>query len=287
MSSGGGTQTQYTQSPEQAAVYKALLPVIQKISGAALGTPATPGIPGIPTIPGAAGKPGIPGRPGVPGTPAIPPGGVWDVSAPPAAPALQDIPMYDIPSTQSIMPTQDWWGGISPEVKEGLWAPWNESAQQMMEIMGAEGTLGSARGGYAGTGERALGELYSRAGKDVGMQAWKMTAPGAMMGWGEELAQAKTPYQLTVGQKERDYANQMRQWGMEQESIQFPYKVLPGLMGGTYSQGVTTPEGGFNVGGAAMGAGAMGLGASMLANPITGLPLAGLMALGALGGGGK
>jgi len=221
---GGGTKTEYTQSPEQAAVYREVIPLIRRMSRSALGTPAQPGWWGAPATPAQ-------------------PGGqqVWDVGAPPAAD-------YQIPSTESMMPSKQWWGGISPEVKEGLWAPWNEAAGQMMEKMGGSGQLGSARGGYSGTGERALGEFYSKAGQNVGLQAWQMTQPAMKTGWAAE-------YDKT----QQDYANQMTQWGLEQEAIQYPYKSLPGLMGGTYSQGVTTPTQGSGTA-SALGGGAVGAG---------------------------
>lgn len=329
---GGGSTVTYTQSPEQAQIYRIISPVIGRIAQRALGPSnlfsSTPGMYG--SVTSRVKIPGIPFR--VPRlavynanrlkqflTPASQQDSeykqqvedrLWDVPPAPPAPVmpsmrgvLTGVPPYAIPSPEFIMPTQAWWTSLSPHVKAGLWQPWNEAARQMMETMGATGQLGSARGGYAGTGERALGELYSRAGKDVGLQAWKMTAPGALMGWQELLTRGKKGYQEAlqealadyeseVRRRQADYSTGLTRWGEEIEEAKYPYAVIPGLLGGTYSQGVVQPNApspwpgiGGAVGGGLAGYGVasgLGLTGSAMLSPIA---FGTLMGASLLGGG--
>ena len=235
---GGGSEpsVQYQQSPEQRQMYQTFMPLMQKI--------------------GQAQQP------------------LWNIPPAPQAPQMPSMSgVLSGVSPEYIMPSEKWWDMISPNVKEGLWAPWNEAANQMMETMGAGGQLGSARGGYSGTGERALGELYSRAGEDVGMQAWKMTAPGMMTGYQNILQERSADYQNYMDMLNRDYSAAMTGWGGAMEREKFPYTVIPAMMGGTYSSPIVDPGGpgfGQTVGSGLM-AGAMP--AMMGANPLLGIPL--------------
>lgn len=127
---------------------------------------------------------------------------------------LYEIPTpYEIPSIESLLPSTDWWRGITPEIKESLWAPWNEAADILTERLGAQAQIGSSRGGYSGAAGAALGKLYSEAGKDVGLQAWQMTQPAQQARWEAELAKGKDI------------------WGTELSRITAPYQLLPSFLG--------------------------------------------------------
>ncbi len=60
--------------------------------------------------------------------------GGWDISEPPdprnEIPSMQGVisgvPMYNLPSAESLQPTQQWWQGVSPDVKQGLWQPYED-----------------------------------------------------------------------------------------------------------------------------------------------------------------
>ena len=80
------------------------------------------------------------------------------------------------------LPTQGWFSGLDSSIKQGLWEPWNEAALNMTNMMGSQGKL-SARGGYSGSAQTALGDLYSKAGTQVGTQAWNMMNPNMMAAW--------------------------------------------------------------------------------------------------------
>lgn len=81
-----------------------------------------------------------------------------------------------------LMPNAGWFSGLSPEIKQGLWEPYNEAALNMINTMGGQGLL-SARGGYSGQAQSALGELYSKAGTNVGLNAWNMMSPIQNLGF--------------------------------------------------------------------------------------------------------
>lgn len=107
--------------------------------------------------------------------------------------------LWNIPDTQMIMPTTDWWENISPQVMAGLEAPWNRAQSQMFETLGAGGQLGSAEGGFSGAAGAALGEFSAQKAQGIGQQAWGMTQPGLQAGWQAQLQQNQFPYSLLSG----------------------------------------------------------------------------------------
>lgn len=223
------------------------------------------------------------------------PGVPTPVGKPSAFNFMSPIPQYQVPSTQSIMPTSDWWGGLAPQVKQGLWAPYNEGAQQMLEQMGGGGMLGSPSGGMSGAAGAAMGRYYQDAAKDVGLQAWQMTAPGAFAGWQADLQRGMLGDQRQYGLGLQDYQTTMQNagmmdslnqqaWQQEIAARQMPWGIVPGLLGGSYSQPVVSqnPTAGQMIGGGAMG-GLMGYGMAS-AFPAMGInPLLGA-GVGILGG---
>ena len=138
---------------------------------------------------------------------------------------------YDIPDISSLMPSKDWYSNLSPEVMAGVRAPYEDASKQLTESLGY--SAGSAQGGASGTLGAAQGKFWEKAGTEMGQQAWGMTQPAYSAGWQAQLQQ-----------------NQM------------PYNMIPGLMGGTYSQAVVQPDNSFNWSNALMG----GLGTYAMAN---------------------
>jgi len=159
-------------------------------------------------------------------------GGAPNLGAPSMSGVLTGTPMYDIPDPSMAMPTQNWWNSMSPEVKAGLYAPYQEAGEGMLERMGAQGQVGSPSAGYSGAAGAAMGKLASEAGKNVGLQAWQMTSPMAQMAWGENLARNKQAYGQSVRERMGDYNTAMQAW-------QMPMGVMSGL-GQAMPQGITT-----------------------------------------------
>ena len=240
MSSGGGSgssNVEYTQSPEQRQVFDATLPLFQGLSQYGQQRYF---------------------------------GGEQNMGAPSMAGTLTGQQMYDIPDPSSAMPTQNWWSSLSPQVKSGLYAPYVEAGQGLMEMMGGKGQLGSARGGFSGAAGAAMGELAGKAAQNVGLNAWQMTSPMAMNAWNADLTRNVNAYQS--GQQERmgDYNTQMNVWNRPMQTL--------GMMGMGMPQAYAQPQSN-QWGGALSGAMMGGMGAyGMSGNPYLG-------GLGALGGG--
>jgi hypothetical protein len=218
MSSGGDVK--YTQSKEQRRLLNAIMPMVQGL-----------GQYGQQRYFGDAPQMGAPSMGGV----------------------LTSQPMYDIPDPSMAMPTANWWGSLSPNVKAGLYAPYVEAGQGLMEMMGSKGQMGSPMGGFSGAGGAALGELAGQAAQNVGLDAWKMTAPMAMAGWNANLARNQMGYQQ--GQQERlaDYQTSMDVWNRPMS--------LMGMAGLGMPQGYTDPSSG-GMGGLMAGGLMGGLGAA-------------------------
>ena len=179
---GGGSITSY-QSPEQQAVYAAMVPLMQKVSQAGMSGQSP----------------------------------------------------YNIPNPEMLMPGKDWYSSLSPEVMQGIRAPYEDASKQLTESLGY--SAGSAMGGASGTLGGAQAKFWEEAGKGMGQQAWGMVQPAYSAGW-----QA-----LLQGQ-------------------QMPFNMMPGMMGGSYSQPVIQPDTSFNWGNALMGGmGAYGI--SQMFNP--------------------
>jgi hypothetical protein len=248
---GGGTKTEYAQSPEQRAVYGALMPTISRIGSA-----------------GASGSP------------------LWRIPQTPTAPTA---PQYTSPTPQgynvpdAVGPTQGWWDSIASPVMAGLNAPWNDARNQMFESLGQAGSLGSAGAGMSGAAGAALGEFESNRANQMGLQAWNMMQPGLMNQWQGQLGanqyltgmqnaaeqqQYGTNYQNQLNQQQQDYGMSQNLWNQQIAANQAPFTIAPGLMGGTYSTPMVQEQpnmiGGALSGGMMGGLGGLALGA---ANP--------------------
>jgi hypothetical protein len=181
-------------------------------------------------------------------------GGAPQMGAPSMGGVLTGQPMYDIPSPS-----------LAPQVKAGLYAPYVEAGQGLMEMMGSRGQAGSPQGGFSGAAGAAMGELAGQAAKNVGLNAWQMTAPMAMNAWNADLMRNQTAWQQ--GQQERmgDYQTSMNVWNRPMQAM--------GMLPASMPQGVVQ-QGTGGMGSILSGAGA----GAMAGGSMFGWP-------GALGGG--
>jgi hypothetical protein len=243
-----GTKTTYTSSPEQAQLYSTLLPMIAGMAQQGVGQLGQPGF-GMPQAPTAPSMSGV----------------------------LSGIP------TSQLMPSTSWYDSMSPEVKAGVWAPYQEGAQGLQEQLGSIGGLGNQRGGVSGSGAAGLGQYYAKSVPQAAMSLWNMSQPGLQAGYNAQLTEAGTNYQNQLNQQQQDYGMQKTAWGL-------PW-ALTGMMPSTYSQGITTqPSSG--MGGMFGGALTGGLAGGMIGQQTSmggGYGAAGGGLLGGLGGllGGK
>ena len=197
MGSGGDTQVEYAQSPEQRQLMNAYMPMAEGL--------------------GQYGQERYFG-------------GEPNLGAPSMNGVLTGQQMYDIPDPSSAMPTQQWWNSLSPEVMAGLNAPWEDQRSQMLEFMGQRGQTGSGQGGYSGAAGAAIGELAGNAAQNIGLNAWEMTSPMAQASWQADLQRNMNAY--NVGQQERmgDYNTAMQAW-------QMPYQSMNNMIGQGMPQG--------------------------------------------------
>jgi len=134
---------------------------------------------------------------------------------------LEGQPMWNVPDMPQVpgpvLPTQEWYQGIAPEVKAGIWAPYQEAAQQLGETFGSKGQQGSARGGYSGAYGAAMGSFAADAAQQAGQQAWGMTAP--------QMQQYR----------DQTYQSAMQQRGDVMQAQQAPWTMYPAFMGGAGS----------------------------------------------------
>lgn len=206
----------------------------------------------------------------VPQAPSMFPGGkpAYDVPSPYGIPSP-----YEIPDVMSMMPSRETYDMVSPQVKAGLWAPYEHAQKQLMETLGHRGMLGNQRAGYTGAAGAAIGELMSRGAEDVGLNVARLTMPqlqrgweaelgrgqqmwGAKMGrgqqmWGADLGREQALYGRDIGVGEAEWGGEMERWRNLQQQQQMPYSFLPSMMGGMTQPMSTTQQapGGFDFSG--------------------------------------
>jgi hypothetical protein len=257
MSGGGGSSdVEYTQSPEQQAIMQAALPLYQGMADY--------------------GQQRYFGE------------GVQQMGAPSMSGVLTgqqmyDIPGYDIPNPATAMPTADWWSSLAPQVKAGLYAPYVEAGQGLMQSLSRGGQLGSPTAGYSGATGVAMGELAGQAAQNVGLNAWQMTSPMAMNAWNADLNRNQNMWNAELtrnvsgyqsGQQERmgDYQTQMDVWNRPMQTMGMMGMGMPqayaqpqsNQWGGALSGGMMGGMAGYQMGGSA-GYGALGAGLGALA----------------------
>lgn len=129
---------------------------------------------------------------------------------------------YGLPSAQGLQPTQQWYQGISPDVRAGIQAPYNDVYSQMMQTMRGPGSTGpESTRVFSGPAEEAAAQSFSeRAGQNIGMHAWGMTAPGL-----------REQYRAEVGRNVAAYNRPFQE-----------AQLAAGLIGGTYPTKIVFPE---------------------------------------------
>ena len=126
---------------------------------------------------------------------------------------------------QAPMPTSGWYNNIAPEVMQGLWEPYNDAAGQMAEMLNMQGSLGSG-GQYTGNAMGNFGDFYSKAGTQIGTQAWNLMSPGMNQNYNVELQQKMMPYQLM------GMAPSLMPTGVVQNQPNTGANAMTGAMGG-------------------------------------------------------
>ena len=138
-------------------------------------------------------------------------------------------PIYTDP--QQAMPTAGWYNNMSPEVRAGLWEPYEQGADLLTERMGAGGQAGSASGGMSGAYGDAMGRYYADAQKGVGMQAWQMQQPALMQAMQQNYGSGMAGWQSILGRNQN-------LWQQNLQQQMYPYQVMQSLFG---QAGQSTP----------------------------------------------
>jgi len=218
------------------------------------------------------------------------------------------VQSYALPDATMLQPTQEWWQGVDPGIKAGLWQPYQEAGERLFEDYGARGLAGNPSAGVSGAAMAGLGELYAQGARNVPLQAFELGRQGRQMQYGSELArnigaagQLRENAMARYGQLQQEAAmdreaaiqdyNQALQYNqLLNQQRMMPFGMLPSLAGGAYSTPVIQQMpagggGGFNIGGALGGAGTGAMiGSAMAPVGATGLAaLGGPLGLGIMG----
>ena len=140
---------------------------------------------------------------------------------------MPDPAQWEIPDISSMMPGENWWEDLDPNIKAGIREPYTDASNQMLEVMGAKGQTGSAVSPYSGQSQTATGKFWADAGTGMAQQGWGMVSPALQQGWGAELNRNMT-------QGNQQYQQSMMPYGMipgmSQQAAPYPM-VDPGSPG--------------------------------------------------------
>jgi len=187
-------QQGYVTSPQQEQLFSIMMPLMQEWANkgfAELG-------PQQANIPAAPATPSFPGVTGAQFTA-------------PQTPSVPDI--------SSMMPTQGWYEGIAPGIKEAVWEPYMEGADILREQLGGIGSLGNQRAGMSGAAADVFSDYMGKATPQVTKSLWDMTSPALQAGWGAEMGLTEQGYgaglQGALTQQQQDFTGAMGQFGAE------------------------------------------------------------------------
>ena len=139
------------------------------------------------------------------------PGGMWGLDQ------IPSINTTDYLNPQALSPQGNWMGSLDPNIQAGLWEPYNQGAQQLINTMG--GGAGSASAGFSGAAGGALSDFYGDASKNVGMTAWNMMQPYNQAQYG-------------IGSQQLGIDQNLMNYGVAQS--QAPLGFATSMLGGTY-----------------------------------------------------
>lgn len=205
----------YSAPPQQKKMFKLFRPAYEQFANAAFNQAGQPnyGAPSAPTMPSATG-------------------------------IYSNIPMYDLPN--AVQPTAQWYNSLSPEVMAGVWAPYQDASNQLLETLGASGQRGNARAGYSGAAGAALGSFAADASKNVGLQAWQMSQPGLMADYQSQLSRNMQGYTNLTNEAGMNYQNEANRLGQDYGAAMQAWNIPYGMMGAAQN---ITPTSAFTPGG--------------------------------------
>lgn len=296
MASGkGGSDVEYSQSPEQQAVFQALLPMIQRLGGLYGGTNINPilsstlaSLPSQSTFTGQLGRNptmadfktliNLPNKEALAIGNAIKANNLAQTGISPtqqgitsAPTSLYNIPEpYQIPSPQIASPLAGY-SFAAPQVQAGLWQPYKEAESRLLDVLQSRGQLGAPGAGISGAAGGALADFYSQAAKDIGLGTYQMSLPFTQMAQ-QPLSQYWAAQTGQLGDI----------WQTQLQREMAPWQMLPSLLGGTYPTGIAQQGGGLT---SALSGGLAGAGTGLALNMALGMSNPWLLPL-TLGGAG-
>lgn len=125
----------------------------------------------------------------------------------------------------SMIPNAGWYDNMDSGIKAGIWEPFQDASNQMLAGMNRGGQMGTPSGGYSPAAGAAMGEFYSNAAPKVASQAWDMFGP-------------QRQYDMWAAGANQQA--QMAQWGAQNDAMSFPYRAMPGMLGGTYPEPIVS-----------------------------------------------
>lgn len=252
----GGSDVEYTQSPEQQAVYQALQPMVQKL-GSLYVEPSSEAtvltkkqiidqmqlIDKVLAGPFGGFEKDLSARrkdlqrqlsavtPITAGTTTGPTVSSTTTGIPAVSTGLYNIPTPpQIPSPQIASPLAGY-QMVAPQVQAGLWQPYQEAEKRLLDIMQSRGQLGAPGAGISGAAGGALSDFYSQAARDIGLSTYQMSLPFTQMA------------QAPLSQYWAAQTGQLGDvWSAQLTREMMPWQMLPGLLGGAYPTGIAQEQ---------------------------------------------
>lgn len=166
-----------------------------------------------------------------------------------AATNLYDIPelKYNLPNQEiadvnDYIPQGDIYENVYNKIAPSLWSSYEQNVQNPLVTKFAKsGTLGAPTAGVGGAAMTVLNDSRQKAGNDISSQAYQMAQAPLTQAMQAENAmnQSKYAMQSSVAKAQAELP-----WQAQIQESQYPYQILPGMLGGTMPQPVTTTKSG-------------------------------------------
>ncbi len=106
---------------------------------------------------------------------------------------------YNIPDPQSMMPTKGFMDRLDPNVRAGLFEPFEQGLDILEGRMAGRGQLGNVRAGMSGAAADVFGRFSQQFLPQVAQSAFQTMQPALQTGYSALLEREKSPYSSLLG----------------------------------------------------------------------------------------
>ena len=106
---------------------------------------------------------------------------------------------YNIPDPQSMMPTAGFMDRLDPNIRAGLFEPFEQGLDILEGRMAGRGQLGNVRAGMSGAAADVFGKFGQQMLPQIAQSAFQTMQPALQTGYSALLQREQSPYSSLLG----------------------------------------------------------------------------------------